>query len=135
MNHPALEALTRRSHTAGALTLRPLTAGTHMLCQRCRIGLVDGRAPDGANFTRELLTFAWIHATPIDAVITAVDAGEGAVSTAVVKFADALPVSEVATLATAIPNMIVEAMSALVEPVDDTTRGDFDSKNASAPTA
>ena len=58
---------------AGALSLRPFSAGTLTLCRKLRLSLILGSAEDKAALTdeekqRQITTFLFIQAAPIETV-------------------------------------------------------------------
>lgn len=129
----AIAAMTTQKHRiASGLTLRPLTLGTHSLCIRAGLGIVQGKAPENARLGEELATFAWIHSAPLPEVLDAFDAGDKAVRRAVFAFSDRLGMDALKELARVVPEVIMAAMGSLVAPVDSDSAAasdSFDAKN------
>ena len=128
----AIKVMTTGAHrlTSG-LKLRPLTLGTHSLCVRAGLGIVQGKAPDAHALADELATFAWIHSAPLPEVLDAFDAGDKAVRRAVFAFSDRLGMDSLRELARVVPEVIMAAMGSLVTPVesDGKESDSFDAKN------
>lgn len=143
--HPALAALTRRTHAAGNINLRPLSLGSYSICCRAGLRIVLGpemsekhdefgkpiplpMKPERQPF--ELSAFAFIHSADQEVVLDALDAGEKGFRRAVDAYALGLSINDFRELAEAVHMMVQDAFSALVTPVKSGESDDeFSEKN------